>query len=103
MLTQNAAFPKPNKAFIGKASSEASCLTDAQTKFARDFCYVIAKIMLFLLQVGVKSLIFFVYLSVFSFVITAVLQQRIAHNQIITIYDLYSSLFILYHCANQLV
>jgi hypothetical protein len=65
-LTQNAAFQKPNKAFIGKASSEASCLTDAQTEFVRGFCYVIAKIMLFLLQVGAKSWNFlFVYLFLF--------------------------------------
>jgi len=65
-LTQNAAFQKPNKAFIGKASSEASCLTDAQTEFVRGFCYVIAKIMLFLLQVGAKSWNFlFAYLFLF--------------------------------------
>jgi len=64
-LTQNAAFQKPNKAFIGKASSEASCLTDAQTEFVRGFCYVIAKIMLFLLQVGAKSWNFCLFIYLF--------------------------------------
>ena len=65
-LTEKADFKRGNKAFIGKASSEASCLTDAQTEFVRGFCYVIAKIMLFLLQVGAKSWSFlFVHLFLF--------------------------------------